>query len=174
MDGAEELCDTGWLARLLAMPAPPTPPKGQKRCCAAPGGPLPDLFCYEVMPAMTSWPPVHKKWPLQAPPQPDGSVTSDRIPPSVAAVSPLPSSRDSTRVIGICSPMQNVGAGEAGSAHREARAHSSRAERAYRRVKPQGSATPSRSTSLGAAVRSTCRAARSRVMPTSRLARGRR
>ena len=61
MDGADErLLDPGWLARMLAMPEPPTPPSRQKRCSAAPGGPLPDLFCDEIMPKMTSWPPLHK------------------------------------------------------------------------------------------------------------------
>jgi hypothetical protein len=103
MDGADErLLDTGWLARLLAMPEPPTPPSRQKRFSAAPGGPLPDLFCDEIMPKTTSWPPLHKPWPCQAPTPPDGS--SSPLPgstPPVAAVSPLPSSRDPTRVVGM-------------------------------------------------------------------------
>ena len=98
MAGAEvPPLDPGWLARLLAMPEPPTPPARQKRC-AAPGGPLPDLFCDEIMPKTTSWPPEHKPWPLQAPPPPDG--LPDRGPPTGAAVSPLPSSRNPTRVVG--------------------------------------------------------------------------
>ena len=88
--------DPAWLARLLAMPEPPTPPARQKGC-AAPGGPLPDLFCDEIMPKTTSWPPEHKPWPFQAPPPPP---PPDRGPPTVAAVSPLPSSRDPTRVVG--------------------------------------------------------------------------
>ena len=78
------------------MPGPPTPPARQKGC-AAPGGPLPDLFCDEIMPKTTSWPPEHKPWPFQAPPPPP---PPDRGPPTVAAVSPLPSSRDPTRVVG--------------------------------------------------------------------------
>ena len=78
------------------MPEPPTPPARQKGC-AAPGGPLPDLFCDEIMPKTTSWPPEHKPWPFQAPPPPP---PPDRGPPTVAAVSPLPSSRDPTRVVG--------------------------------------------------------------------------
>ena len=49
MDGADDECDPAWLERLLTMPEPPTPPSRKKRC-AAPGGPLPDLFCDELMP----------------------------------------------------------------------------------------------------------------------------
>ena len=100
MAGADvPLLDPGWLATLLAIPEPPTPPARQKGC-AAPGGPLPDLLCDELMPKTTSWPPVHKPWPFQAPPPPDGIPLPDTGPPTVAAVSPLPSSRDSTRVVG--------------------------------------------------------------------------
>ena len=73
------------------------PPEGVRGNCAAPGGPLPDLFCDEIMPKTTSWPPEHKPWPFQAPPPPP---PPDRGPPTVAAVSPLPSSRDPTRVVG--------------------------------------------------------------------------
>ena len=110
MDGAEELCDPGWLARLLAMPEPPTPPSRQQRRCASHAGPLPELFCDEVLPATTSWPPVHKQWPFHAaPPKPAGSFTSDReadrVPPPV---SPLPSSRASSRVVGMPVTVERV------------------------------------------------------------------
>ena len=68
--------DPAWLARLLAMPEPPTPPARQKGC-AAPGGvggPLPDLLCDEIMPQTTSGPPVHKPWPFHSPSPTDGST----------------------------------------------------------------------------------------------------
>lgn len=101
MDGGDEpLADTGWLARLLKMRAPPTPPPLSKIYNEAPDDPLPDLFCNEVMPSTTSWPPVHKPWPFQAPSPPDGSTMPDRSPLPVAAVSPLPSARSSSRVVG--------------------------------------------------------------------------
>ena len=78
MAGADgPLLDPGWLARLLAMPEPPTPPARQKGC-AAPGGPLPDLVCDEIMPKTTSWPPVHKPWPFQAPSPTDGRPAAHR------------------------------------------------------------------------------------------------
>ena len=102
MDGGDEpLADTGWLARLLKLRAPPTPPPLSKTIYdEAPDDPLPDLFCNEVMPSTTSWPPVHKPWPFQAPSPPDGSTMPDRRTQPVAAVSPLPSARSSPRVVG--------------------------------------------------------------------------
>ena len=102
MDGGDEpLADSGWLARLLKLRAPPTPPPLSKTIYSeATDDPLPALFCNEVMPSTTSWPPVHKPWPVQAPSPPDGSTMPDRSPLPVAAVSPLPSARSSPRVVG--------------------------------------------------------------------------
>ena len=102
MDGGDEpLADTGWLARLLKLRAPPTPPPLSKTIYdEVPDDPLPDLFCNEVMPSTTSWPPVHKPWPFKAPSPPDGSTMPERSPLPVAAVSPLPSARSSPRVVG--------------------------------------------------------------------------
>ena len=102
MDGTDSplLEHPGWLAKMLAMSEPPTPASRKKRC-AAPGGPLPDLFCDELMPKTTLWPPMHKTWPCQVPTPPDGAPLPDRGTPPVAAVSPLPSSRDSHRVVGL-------------------------------------------------------------------------
>ena len=58
MDGDDEpLADPGWLARLLNMREPPTPPLLRKTIYKEdPEDPLPDLFCNEVMPSTTSWP----------------------------------------------------------------------------------------------------------------------
>ena len=102
MDGDDEpLADPGWLARLLNMREPPTPPLLRKTIYKEdPEDPLPDLFCNEVMPSTTSWPPVHKPWPFQSPSPTDGSTLPGRRPMPVAAESPLPSSRASTRVVG--------------------------------------------------------------------------
>ena len=102
MDGADEpLADPAWLATLLKLREPPTPPSRPKTIYyEAPDDPRPDLFCNEVMPSTTSWPPVHKPWTFQAPSPPDGSLLPDKCPLPGAAVSPLPSSRSSTRVVG--------------------------------------------------------------------------
>ena len=111
MDGAEEpLAASGWSAeRLRSMPEPPTPPRRPKTIFyEAPGGPLPDLYCNEVMPSTTSWPPVHKPWPFQTPSPPDGSKMPAGITPPVATLSPLPSSRDSNRVVGMPVTVERV------------------------------------------------------------------
>ena len=83
------------------MPEPPTPPSRQKKCSAPPGGPLPDLFCNELLPKTTLWPPVDKPWPIQAPTPPDGSNLPGSGPSPFSIFSPLPSSRAPTRVVGM-------------------------------------------------------------------------
>ena len=91
------------------MPEPPTPPRSRKTIYyEAPGGPLPDLFCNEVMPSTTAWPPVHKPWPFQTPSPPDRSKMPAGITPPVATSSPLPSSRDSNRVVGMPVTVERV------------------------------------------------------------------
>ena len=126
MAGADvPLLDPGWLATLLAIPEPPTPPARQKGC-AAPGGPLPDLFCDEIMPKTTSWPPEHKPWSFQAPPPPDGihwpsdSRRSFAAPVFTRLDSGCWHAREGRTCLTACPPVQNVGDGEAGGAHREA------------------------------------------------------
>ena len=101
MDGAEAPCDTAWLARLLAMPEPPTPPSRQKRGGAAKGGSMPDLFCNEVLPSTTSWPPLLNQWPYQSPNPPEGTPLPEQFHSTLATRSPLPSARDPTRVVGM-------------------------------------------------------------------------
>ena len=101
MDSAEDQCDPAWLARLLSMPEPPTPPSRQKRVGAAKGGSMPDLFCNEVLPSTTSWPPMFKQLPYQSPSPPEGTPQPDQLPLTVAARSPLPSARGPTRVVGM-------------------------------------------------------------------------
>ena len=103
MDGDDDpRADSGWLARLLNLREPPTPPRRPKTMSSeAPEDPLPDLFCNEVLPSTTTWPPVHKPCPFQAPSPPDRSTPPGMRPLPVAADSPLPSSRSSTRVVGV-------------------------------------------------------------------------
>ena len=111
MDGDDEPpAAQGWSSeRLLGMPEPPTPPRSRKTIYyEAPGGPLPDLFCNEVMPSTTAWPPVHKPWPFQTPSPPDRSKMPAGITPPVATSSPLPSSRDSNRVVGMPVTVERV------------------------------------------------------------------
>ena len=104
----EPLADSGWLARLLNLREPPTPPLPKTIYHEAPDGHLPDLLSNEVMPSTTSWPPVHKPWSVQAPSPPAGSTMPGMRPLPVAAVSPLPSSRSSTRVVGMPITVERV------------------------------------------------------------------
>ena len=60
------------------------------------------------MPKTTSWPPVHKPWPIQAPTPPEGSPFPDTGPPTATADSPLQSSRASTRVVGMPVTVERV------------------------------------------------------------------
>ena len=101
MDGAEAECDHAWLVRLLNMPEPPTPPPRQKRVGAAKGGSMPDLFCNEVLPSTTSWPPPLNQGPYQPPNPPVGTPLPAQLPSTLANRSPLPSARDPTRVVGM-------------------------------------------------------------------------
>ena len=148
MDGAEELCDTGWLARLLAMPAPPTPlserPKevlrgawwSTARSILRRGHAGDDVVatCAQEVAG-----------PSTAPARRVGHVGQDPFVSRRRFAAPVFArldagyrhARDGRTCLSACSPMQNVGDGEAESAHREARAHSARSERAYRRVQPQ-------------------------------------
>ena len=130
MAGAEvPPLDPGWLARLLAMPDPPTPPARQKGC-AAPGGPLPDLVCDEIMPYHAEDDVVATRaqavaLPSAAPAAPAGQGPSDSRRSFAAPVFTRPDSgcwhaREGRTCLAACSPVQNVGAGEAGGAHREA------------------------------------------------------
>ena len=105
----EPLTDSGWLARLLKLREPPTPPRRPKTIYyEAPEDPLPELFYNEVMPATTTWPPVHKPWPFQAPSPPARSPMPGMRPLPVAADSPLPSSSSSTRVVGMPITVERV------------------------------------------------------------------
>ena len=104
----EPLADSGWLAHLLNLREPPTPPLPKTIYYEAPEDPLPELFYNEVMPATTTWPPVHKPWPFQAHSPSDRSPMPGMRPLPVAADSPLPSSSSSTRVVGMPITVERV------------------------------------------------------------------
>ena len=131
MAGAEvPSLDPGWLARLLAMPEPPTPPARQKGC-AAPGGPPAARFILRRDHAEDDVVATRAQavaLPSAAPAAPAGQGPSDCRRSFAAPVFTRPASgcwhtREGRTCLAACSPVQNVGAGEAGGAHREARAH---------------------------------------------------
>ena len=108
MDGAEDPCDPAWLARLLTVPEPPTPPSRHKRGGAAKGGSMPDLFCNEVLPSTTSEPPLFKQWPYQAPSPLAGQPLPAMLNPPRDARSPLPYASDPARVVGMPVPVERA------------------------------------------------------------------